>query len=220
MNARAWLAAAGLTVGLVVGVAAPAFAVQTSTLGLSPAPTAAGASRTVLLERNGQSLSDVVEVANKGSAPETVQLGVVPVTRSAAGFTLGGPPTAWTRGIRVGTTTLHLSPGQVVKVPVSAPERKGPTAWAAVTAQAAGSVQSGGIDVAERLAVLIESPGSGVASPAQAGVPAGAATSGLPVPASTSLPLGWPLAAGGLLAAVAAGVVVPARRSWVERGTG
>jgi len=131
----------------------PAYAVQTTTFGL----TAAGGRTKIVHEAQAAPIRDGIVVYNRTAKPITVALDVVGVTRKPDGsYSLGASGTGLAAHVQLATRSLHLDgkERQAVGVTIDAPDDLTAPSYAAVTG-VANPGQSTGVAVTERLAVLV-----------------------------------------------------------------
>ena len=186
----------------VLLLSTPAHAVQTTTRGISAAPTGPHQRTTQSQAADGSTVHDAVIVYNRTTHPITVHLYVLGTNYVNGVYRFSRPDTGLAADTSLGTHTVNLGPNQRLRVPVTVHMPRGvkSTTLAGIGAEAT-AVNDGDLSIMQQLVVLVKATPS---------------THVVPQLAKDLFP--WALIAIGTLAVVA--VLVERERRRSRRGAG
>jgi hypothetical protein len=136
---------------------APADAVQTTTWGMTAAPSGHTARTSLSHPANGATVHDAVIVYNRTAQPITIRLYVLNTTYSNGSYEFGPPTAGLAAETSLGANTVTLAPYQQDRVPVTIRMPRGvkATTLASIGAEA-GAVNDGSVSIEQQLVVLIK----------------------------------------------------------------
>lgn len=145
-------------------VSAPADAVQTTTWGITAAPSGHTARTSLSHPANGSTVHDAVVVYNRTAQPITIRLYVLSTTYANGAYEFAPPNAGLAADTSLGAHTVTLAPYRQEQVPVTIHMPRGvkTTTLASIGAEA-GAVNDGSLSIEQQLVVLIKaSPSSHV----------------------------------------------------------
>lgn len=159
----ALLASAG-----VLLVSAPANALQTTTWGITAAPSNNGQETSLSHPADGSTVRDAVIVYNRTAAPITVHLYVLGTTYANGVYHFSKPTTGLAALTHLGKSTVDLGPYQHLRVPVIIRMPRGvkTTTLAGIGAEAS-AISDGNLSIMQQLVLLVKAtpPNHPVAPP-------------------------------------------------------
>lgn len=144
------------TVG-ALWISAPAYAVQTTTWGITAAPSGHTARTSLSHAADGSTVHDDVVVYNRTAQPITIRLYVLNTTYVNGTYRFGPPNAGLAAETSLGKHTVTLAPYQQEEVPVTIHMPRGvkATTLASIGAEA-GAVNDGSLSIEQQLVVLIK----------------------------------------------------------------
>ena len=152
-----FLVAAVVASAGVLLMSAPAGAVQTTTWGITAAPSGQHQRTSLAHPADGSTVHDAVIVYNRTAQPITVHLYVLGTDYANGVYRFSRPDTGLAAGTSVGMTTVKLRPFQQVRVPVTIHMPRGvkSTTLAGIGAEAS-AINDGDLSVMQQLVVLVK----------------------------------------------------------------
>lgn len=146
-----------LTLAGSLWMSAPAGAVQTTTWGMTPAPTSQGQRTSIAHSADGSTVHDAVIVYNRTAKPITVHLYVLGTSYTNGIYQFSPPKTGLAAATTVGDNFVRLSAYQEVKVPVTIRMPHGiKTQTLAGIGAEASPINNGSLSIMEQLVVLVK----------------------------------------------------------------
>jgi hypothetical protein len=148
-------------------LSAPAQAVQTTTWGITAAPSGQSQRSSLSHAADGSTVHDAVLVYNRTAQPITVHLYVLNTTYANGAYQFGKPSSGLAADTSLGTHYVTLGAHQQVRVPVTIHMPRGvkTTILAGIGAEA-GAVNDGDLSIQQQLVVLIKANPSSHVVPA------------------------------------------------------
>jgi hypothetical protein len=158
---RLLVAAVVASAGVLLA-SAPAQAVQTSTWGITAAPSGQHQRTSLSHPADGSTVHDAVIVYNRTARPITVHLYVLGTNLANGVYQFSRPDAGLAADTGIGTHTVNLGPYQRVRVPVTIHMPRGvkSTALAGIGAEAS-PVNDGDLSIVQQLVVLVKATPSG-----------------------------------------------------------
>jgi len=146
-----------LTLAGALLMSAPAGAVQTTTWGVTPAPTSQGQRTSLAHPADGSTVHDVLIVYNRTAKPITVHLYVLGTSYANGVYQFSPPKTGLAADTTIGTNSVKLGPYQEVRVPVTIHMPRGVKAQtlAGIGAEAS-AINDGSLSIMQQLVVLVK----------------------------------------------------------------
>jgi len=146
-----------LTLASALLMSAPAGAVQTTSWGVTPAPTSQGQRTSLAHPADGSTVHDAVIVYNRTAKPITVHLYVLGTSYTNGVYQFSPPTTGLAAATTVGDNFVKLSGYQEVKVPVTIRMPRGiKTQTLAGIGAEASAINNGSLSIMEQLVVLVK----------------------------------------------------------------
>jgi hypothetical protein len=146
-----------LTLAGALIMSAPAGAVQTTTWGITPAPTSQGQRSSLVHAADGSTVHDAVIVYNRTAKPIIVHLYVLTTSYANGVYQFSPPKSGLAADTSLGASSVKLGGYQEVRVPVTIHMPRGVRSQtlAGIGAEAS-AINDGSLSIMEQLVVLVK----------------------------------------------------------------